>query len=169
MTTLVGTTAGGGSNDFFGAGECVASPYTAVASGTCDEMTVNLRSGSGFTSIKLAIYANSGGSPGSKLGESNAITSTASGLHAVSMASTVSITNGTQYWLAVLIIGGTFLVTDVAGGSYKGRNGPFASFPDPFGANDYSEGANGLPVLASETGGGGGGTTVKNLAALGVG
>jgi hypothetical protein len=156
MTTLAGSTTTTGANDFFGTGDLGMTKWTAAASGTCDQMSVAVRSGT-YTSVTLAIYSDSAGVPNALLGQSNPITSTTVGLHSASMVSNVAITSGVVYWLAILPLGGVYNFTGASGASgYRGKSGQSA-FPNPWDTvSNFSDPGAAVPISADATGGGAG-------------
>ena len=78
----------------------VLNKYTAVATGTATSIKVTCRSNG---KVKLAIYSSSGGEPNSLLGYTNAYTvSGAPTFATVPLVSSVSITSGTDYWIAFI-------------------------------------------------------------------
>lgn len=157
MPTLVGSVAGGGTNDFFGSGDLGGSRYQAVADGTADQAQINVRAGGTFTSITVGIYSDSAGVPGSLLGQSSAITDTSVGTKTAAIASGPAITTGTFYWLMVLPLGGSFNFTGNSGVTgYRGQSGS-ATFETPWvTAGDFTDGsANvGMPILIEQAGSG---------------
>jgi hypothetical protein len=75
-----------------------------VAGQTCSVSAVGVYCNSNVSgySIQVAIYSDSGGSPNALLANSNSATvSTSAGWLDVSLNSSVTMTNGTQYWPAV--------------------------------------------------------------------
>jgi hypothetical protein len=79
-------------------GDCIkCAKYTAVATGTCSEIRIKC-SGSG--NVKVAIYADSGGEPGARLGVCNTSTAVVAGWNTIPLDASFSIVSGTDYWLA---------------------------------------------------------------------
>jgi len=154
MTVLAGSTAGGGTNDFFNSGDLPASPYTTVAAGTPDQAQVVIRSGSTFTSLTIGIWADSSGNPGAKIGQFTAITDNTAGTKIVGGYTGSALTLSQAIWVGALTLGGAFNDTGNSTGSgYKGRTGQ-ASLPDPFGATDFADATATLtlPILVEQVG-----------------
>ena len=145
MATLIGTLTTAGPGDFFLAGECFGSSYVAVASGNVETLTA-LVSASAYTSLQLAIYADSSGSPGARLGVTNTTSSTTAGNKVLTLTVPVPVVSGTTYWLAWLPLGGSVFFDLVAGGSYKGHASETA-FQDPFGSVTSTNASNRFPIL----------------------
>lgn len=172
MTVLAGSVTLGAANDFFGAGEPFASPYTVVAAGTPDQAQVFVRTGSTFTSLLVGIWAASGADPGALIGSFAAVTSNTNGTKTVGGYSGGALTLGATVWLGALSVGGTWNDTGTAGaGGYKGRTGAgLTSLPDPFGTTNASDGSADflLPVLIEQVGGGDASTTTPPADATGA-
>lgn len=74
--------------------------FTAPSNMSIDAMEVLVQSGSGGR-IKMAVYADQGGLPGSLLATSGEIASAITGWNAASLSRSLSLTSGTAYWLAL--------------------------------------------------------------------
>lgn len=145
----------GGIGSFFGAGELGATEAVAAASGNVATLSVTIRE-SGFTSLILAIYADSGAdSPGALLGttSSDPITDTTLGTKTADLNSPVAVTNGTKYWLAVLPLGNWMDFTTTVGGQYFYKAGQ-ASMPNPYGT-PTGDTSSGFPMTGESAAGGG--------------
>lgn len=168
MATLVGSLATAGGADFFNAGDCAASPYVCATTGTVDTMSMVITA-SGYATLRLGIWADSAGAPAALLGQTVTTTTTAAGTLNLAMVSNLAVTSGITYWLGALGLGGAGILHCKDGlGSYKGNSGN-AALPNPFGTVTFSDASNSMPIAGTGTAGGGGGSTVKQLAALGVG
>jgi hypothetical protein len=155
MATLVGQTTASGGGDFFAAGDCAASKYVAVASGTAATMSI-LITGTSFTSLTLGIYSESGStSPAALLAQTSAgaITNNSAGIKTANLTSTLAITSGVTYWLAVLSLGGTMNFNAVPGSLYEGHSGA-TTLTDPFGTIPFNDLSNGFPIQADSAAGG---------------
>lgn len=155
MTVLVGGTAlGTNGEDFEATGFTIASKRTAVASGTVTQ--VQARTGpttaSAATSLVAAIYADSAGTPGARIGvNSTALTTglTSTGVWLVFTGLSSAVTSGTVYWIAIGVTGGNFRfslndATTVAGSKDCNSNPPPATWSTTVGtyqeiANFYAE------------------------------
>ena len=104
-------------------------PFTATFTGTISgaQVVVSTANAGG---MKCAIYANSGSAPTTVLGTATALGSIAVGTNAFTFGSPVSVTLGTQYWLA--------FESDTTGGNWSQNNSntvgikattAYASFP----------------------------------------
>ncbi|HEY3496945.1 MAG TPA: DUF4038 domain-containing protein [Polyangiaceae bacterium] len=74
-----------------------AARFSASSNTTIEALEIYIRGGSG--SIKMAIYSDVGGRPGSLLASSAEITSSAVGWNRASLSAPLSVTSGTFYWL----------------------------------------------------------------------
>jgi hypothetical protein len=113
--------------------------FTASATGTVTELRIKC-SGNGH--VKVAMYADSGGNPGSLI-NSVGSTSVVSGWNTISLPSSTSITKDTAYWLAY--ISDTNNICGWVTGSEPKRYKTWAfsnAFPDPAGSG-YSSGTSG--------------------------
>jgi hypothetical protein len=148
MAVLLGTLdTTGGTDSFFPAGECGATEAIAAASGNVATLSITIRV-SGFTSLILAIYADSGAdSPGALLGttSSDPITDTTAGTKTADLDSPVAVTNGTKYWLACLPLGNWVDFTRVVGGQYFYKSGQ-SSMPSPYGT-PTGDTSSGFPMI----------------------
>jgi hypothetical protein len=149
VATLIGTLTAPGGGDFFAGGECFASSFAAVASGDVDTMTF-AATAAAFTSFQMAIYADSAGSPGARLGITNTTSTTGAGNKVLTPTVPIPVVSGTTYWLAILPLGGTVNFNLVSGGSYKGHTGETA-FQDPFGSVTSTNASNRFPILGEGT------------------
>lgn len=88
--------------------------FQAAVSGVMSYAYVRMAVGG---KIKVAVYSDSGGSPGSLLAQSNEKTTTGNAYNKVDLTSTINITSGTYYWLAVACDTGQIRVSG-SGSSY---------------------------------------------------
>jgi hypothetical protein len=157
MTVLGGDLTQTG-DDFFPAGDLVAGRFVAVASGNCDQLSIRNRSTSSFTSLRLALYSDDGGSPFKPLSllgsTAGTITDTSAGIKSLALSPTVALTSGTPYWIAVLVVGGTWNTHVVTGGTYRGYTA--ASFPGTWADTPGTiSDPNAITMLAEEISAGG--------------
>ncbi|OGN95212.1 MAG: hypothetical protein A2Z75_02385 [Chloroflexi bacterium RBG_13_50_10] len=82
-----------------GANYIVIDRFQCAASGRCTEIRVKC-TGSG--NVKVAVYADSSGSPGSRLAKQDTGVACVSGWNTISLESALDIAIGTYYWLAFI-------------------------------------------------------------------
>ncbi|HTX92353.1 MAG TPA: hypothetical protein VMC09_14175 [Anaerolineales bacterium] len=83
-------------------GQAEAFQFTAAASGQVNTLWVDLHANNKATSVIIGLYTDAGGSPGTLLADGT-VSSPAKGWNSVSYsATTVNITAGTVYWIAIL-------------------------------------------------------------------
>jgi chitodextrinase len=133
------------------AGEAEAAATTATAGGQINELLVYLTAANAATTVKLGLYSDSAGKPGVLLA-SGTIASVRNGAWNAAPITPVSVTAGTQYWIALLGSGGTIAYRDRccgsgsavqtasgvlsalpslwATGTYTGRDGPLSAYGD---------------------------------------
>jgi len=80
-----------------GASYILMDRFAAVSSGNLSQIRVKC---TGAGSVKVALYADSSGNPGSLLVANNAGASVTSGWNTINLSSSPSITSGTYYWIA---------------------------------------------------------------------
>jgi hypothetical protein len=114
------------------------SPLVANFDGTVNSISVSL--GTGFTgNMKCALYASSGTAPTTVLGTATPINNPVTGANVFTFPTPVSVTKGTQYWVAVLsdVSSGILSVgSGVTGGQQTSAS--YATFPvnnPPFNAS----------------------------------
>jgi RHS repeat-associated protein len=83
------------------AGQAEAFPATANTTGSVGAIALYLDPTSGSGSVYVGLYADSGGHPGSLLGQGNTASPTAGRWNQISIAAS-SVTAGQKYWIAVL-------------------------------------------------------------------
>ena len=93
------------------AGQAEAFPFVASASGTAGSVVVYVDRSNAATSFKVGVYANASGKPGALLGQGSKSAPTRSAWNTISLSS-VNVTSGTKYWLAVLGTGGQIGIRD---------------------------------------------------------
>ncbi len=125
-STIMGNDSDADNVEDYNAGQGQATSFVASTSGTINTVAVKLASiDSGTPGVKVAIYADNGGSPnkptGTPLAYSNAYNGGVVGWNTISLTSSLAVTNGTTYWLAVTTDGGTSWWRDADGGiTYTG-------------------------------------------------
>jgi len=116
----------------YGTGALRSSPLQASSSFTVTGLSCHCLNAVGTTT--LGLYSDNSGEPDALLG----YTTTASavvGLHSYSMVSSVAISSGTDYWIAVFLsaLAGLRRSTGNPMGSLKGIAHFSTTLPDPFG------------------------------------
>lgn len=125
------------------------SGYVAAETCTIDRIEVDLSDAGSSASVRVAVYADSGGSPtGSKLAQSAAVSTTAGDGNpetlSIDISPAVSMTATTRYWIAVWANNTTMGIYhngDVANGTgyqestYNATN----DFPDISSFNDWNK------------------------------
>ncbi len=99
LDILIGTTNNGAS--FGGTAETGHwTKFTATQTGTVSEIRVEVE---GATNVKVAIYADNGGTPtgGARLGYNNNVNACVDGWNTIALTVSASVTNGVSYWLAM--------------------------------------------------------------------
>ncbi len=125
-----------------------ATQITAPANGDINSLSCYLHVNGG--NILVGIYADAAGSPGARLGISVSTVATAApGFQLIPLISSVAITSGTKYWLALVGNGTLKIGFDATPITYS--DGPGSSFdlPDPFGSSTPS--VNGMSLFGSAT------------------
>ena len=86
-------------------------PWIAPKTGDIDKIYINIDV-DGTGDVEMAIFSDSNGVPNSKIGGEVSYTGGTGGTgpEALTPASTISITKGTQYWIAVFIDSGTIQI-----------------------------------------------------------
>jgi hypothetical protein len=116
-TLLLGTQTVQTVDDTSSAGDPEAFKYTAVATGTAGTLSFYLTSSNTATGLKVGIYSDNAGHPGSLL-TSGSVTSPAAGAWATATLSpAVTISNSTPYWIGYVGTGGTLAYRDLSTGS----------------------------------------------------
>jgi hypothetical protein len=153
LEILVGTTTGGGSADFFGDGEAALSRFQCATSGTVDTLSFT-QTASGFTQLRLAIYADSAGVPGALLGTSALTTDQTAGTKSLALTPSVAVTLGTFYWLGIMGTNGSpqYTAASGTGERHKTVGAGATAFPNPWGGADTT-GSNTLPIAGEGTAG----------------
>jgi hypothetical protein len=153
MTVLLGSIdTTGGSGGFFTPGDTFGSRFECSASGTVETLSIQAGS-SGYSSLTLAIYADSAGVPGARLGTS-ASTALDNALVSLAVSPGVAVSSGSFYWLFELVAGGNLNLTMRSSGGFRGKAG-VTSYPDPWNTSGDSTFTAGLPIQAEGTEGGG--------------
>lgn len=81
--------------------------FTATNTGTANYVRVYARSGSAATTLIAGIYSDNSDSPQTLLGTGSLSSPTADAWNSVTLGTSVPITAGTKYWIAILGTGGT--------------------------------------------------------------
>jgi hypothetical protein len=120
---------------------------TAPVSGTVTSLSFYIDPGSSpnsGASILLGVYSDTGAFPNQLLAETSSVTDPTPGAWlTLSLTSSLSVTQGTSYWLAYEVSGSSinYLTGPVAGGKICGASvtfGPMpATFPSPMSCNGY--------------------------------
>lgn len=100
-TTAIQTLSSGPNSTSITANVGRYSPFTAAYTGTIGTISFNLFTGGYTGNMKCAIYASSGSVPTTVLGTATPITNPVGGANNFTFGSPVSVTQGTQYWLAI--------------------------------------------------------------------
>jgi lysophospholipase L1-like esterase len=112
----------GGTTALYSGGLYLYAKFTATASFTATTLHVWVDDGAGTTGISGGIYADSSGSIGAKIRDTNQGTAiNGGGWVELTFDSSVSITNGTTYWLAWGHFGGGSLTYRYGAGSYDSK------------------------------------------------
>lgn len=127
---IIGYNAVGSSTDTNGNGDMVASQFTASSNFTVTQMKVYLNSAV-TGKLKCAIYNDSSGTPGSKLGETVELTNPGSGWQILT-GMNLSVVNGTKYWLTVWGNTSNTINCESTGGSIKACNAVYGTWPSTF-------------------------------------
>lgn len=98
-TLLLGNNAIAGNRSGLGASDALIVKFTAVASGTLDNIQVYISATGGIA--KVGCYSDNAGSPNALLTESSPASLSATGWKSFAVPS-IPITSGTVYWLAVI-------------------------------------------------------------------
>lgn len=103
-----------------GAGQARAYPFTASASGIANVFNLYFDDGNKATSVSVGIYSSGGSNPATLL-STGSLTGTPKATWRAISITPVSLTSGTQYWLAVLSpsASGTVKFRDKSGGTSK--------------------------------------------------
>jgi chitodextrinase len=145
----IGTTTIGPRPNSSPAGEVRAGVTTATSSGQINELHVYLDTPTTATSVKVGIYADGASKPAMRLA-AGTITAPQKGTWNAAAITPISIAAGTNYWIAVLGVGGTLAYRDNccgsgtpvranagtltelplkwAGGAYAGNDGPVSAY-----------------------------------------
>ena len=138
-----------------GANYLLLTRWMATASGNLNQVRVKCGAPG---NVKVAIYADSAGSPGALLGANNSGQAVVSGWNTINLSAPASVTSSTAYWLA--FISDSSCVNYVAGsGTLAYKPAAYSSsFPDPAGTVSAAEayysicqGWGTLPVLTITT------------------
>jgi hypothetical protein len=136
-----GKTATGSSSSSSSATKGAVSAATPAETGIVATGTARLSIDSGSTQVKFAIYANSGGSPGTKLAESDVLTLSATAAtwltFTFSGANKIQVIAGTSYWIGVLwqdpAGSVTFYRDSDSNGRVEAEDFTWPTLPSPYG------------------------------------
>jgi hypothetical protein len=117
-------------------------PAVCTANGNLTAMQIYVAVTSVSGAVKLAVYANSAGAPGSLLGETAAIAITATGWQQAAIVTPFAVTNGTTYHLARLSTdpAGTGRYGSLGSGSFALLASTYPTFPGSGAGNSPSSG-----------------------------
>jgi hypothetical protein len=116
-TLLLGTQSIQSASDTNASGEAEGFEYTAVASGTTGTLSFYVNAGNSASTLKLGIYSDNNGHPGTLLSSGSAASPASSAWTMVNLSPAVTIKSGTTYWIGFLGTGGTLTYKDSASGS----------------------------------------------------
>ena len=130
------------------------SRFQAVKSGTAK--TLKHYTGLGQGRCKLAIYADSSGSPGALLASTGEIRADAFKTWFEASISDVSIVSGTYYWLAWITDYGSIVALHLSTGTNKSRSETYSTFsyPNPAGSLDAYANQGIVACMGEESAGG---------------
>ena len=120
-----------GNNDLNGSNTTAADylrmqKFIASVSVTLTEIQVEVDSSWSGHELKVAIYNDNAGEPGTVAGYSNEYTPTATGVVAVPLVASVSVVAGTAYWLA-FVANGSILYTSPGGTTVRYKSATYSS------------------------------------------
>jgi chitodextrinase len=98
------------------AGSAEAFKYTATASGSAGSLKFYVNTGSAATSIKVGIYSDNGGHPGTLLTSGSITAPAAAAWNTATLSPNVSLVSGTNYWIGFVGTGGTLNYRDIGSG-----------------------------------------------------
>ena len=105
-------------------------PFIAPKSGDIDELIVNFTSGaSGATNVYYAIYRDNSGVPSTVLGYATANGQTTGSQSITSFSGTITLSRGTQYWLAQNKSTTDSITQRAIDNTYRMRIAPYEAFP----------------------------------------
>lgn len=146
-TVLLGNATLAAADDLSGQGTAEAFHSTAIQSGVLTQLKVYVGAAES-TSFEIGLYTDDGGAPGAKLGACTVTSPAANAWNGCALATGVSISQGTVYWIAVLSTqGGALHFRDDGvpgfGGGGSFEQGGLATLPGTFspGAEYTSSGA----------------------------
>lgn len=136
MAVLLGRQSAGATGDFSAPSNTAAWNFTAVASGQLVNIFAQTKSANAASSgWRLGIYANSAGLPAARLGVASVTVGspTGTGVFGAVISPSVTIVQGTVYWLAwyATDVDGQITFVGDSGGSYFEVA---SDFPNPFGS-----------------------------------
>jgi O-glycosyl hydrolase len=99
------------------AGSAEAFKYVAAASGTAGNISFYVDSGTTATSLKVGVYSDNAGHPGTLLASVSVNSIAQSSWNNATLSPAVQLNSGTAYWIAFLGVGGGINYKDAATGS----------------------------------------------------
>jgi IPT/TIG domain-containing protein/centrosomal CEP192-like protein/uncharacterized protein DUF4082 len=108
-TILLGDSNVEASVDYNTLGQAQAWPYTATTTGTVSTLWFYADSSSGNGPYLVGIYADASGTPGALLASGSIATTVAGTWNSVTLATSVNVTAGVHYWLALLGVSGNMV------------------------------------------------------------
>ncbi|WP_091756959.1 Ig-like domain-containing protein [Pedococcus cremeus] len=121
-TQLLGLNTIQGSADSDAAGEAEAFRSTATASGQAGSLTLYVDSGSGATTLKVGVYSDTSGRPGTLLASGSLSAPRSAAWNTVVLSPNPTLSSGTPYWVALLGTGGQINYRDTSTGSCSQSN-----------------------------------------------
>jgi hypothetical protein len=116
-TVLLGSNTLQGTSDFDPANTAEAFRYTATANGSTGTLAFYVDSGNAATSIKVGIYSDNAGQPGTLLTSGTIASPLIGSWNSATLSPAINITSGTTYWIGQLGIGGDLHYRDLATGN----------------------------------------------------
>jgi hypothetical protein len=98
------------------AGSAEAFKYTATASGSAGSLKFYVNTGSAATGIKVGIYSDNGGHPGTLLTSGSITAPAAAAWNTATLSPNVSLVSGANYWIGFVGTGGTLNYRDLGSG-----------------------------------------------------
>jgi hypothetical protein len=112
QTQLLGSNVLQSGHDTNGAGQSEAFPFTATASGSLSSLSFYVDSSSTAKTLILGVYADNAGHVGALLSQGSLNASDTGQWNAVQLGSQIQIVSGSNYWIALMGLGGTIAFRD---------------------------------------------------------
>jgi hypothetical protein len=116
-TLLLGNQTIQATSDNNAAGSAEAFKYIAAATGTAGNISFYVNSGTTATSLKVGLYNDNAGHPGTLLASVSVNSVSQSSWNSATLSPEVQLNSGTAYWIAFLGVGGGINYKDTATGS----------------------------------------------------